>query len=90
MALFAPGWVYEGEGNRSNWRVLNEQLWSSLADVMGPPHALITKLPFVTTFGTGSGTAVHHLVRIFTMILLLAPLFHSCEFSSCDATSGPY
>ncbi|CAL8470864.1 g10406 [Coccomyxa elongata] len=28
---------------------------------MGPPHALITRLPFVTTFGTGSGTAVHHL-----------------------------
>ncbi len=67
VALFAPGWVYEGEGNRSNWRLLNEQLWSSLADVVGPPHALITRLPFVTTFGTGSGTALHHFVRPLTM-----------------------
>lgn len=60
VALFAPGWVYEGY--TGDWRLLNEQLWSSLADVLGPPHAIISELPFVTSFCPGVGTAVHNLV----------------------------
>lgn len=58
MALFAPGWVYEGEANRSRWQLLNEQLWSSIGAALGwSPRPMITSLPFFTTFCYGSGNA---------------------------------
>ncbi|EIE20293.1 glycoside hydrolase, partial [Coccomyxa subellipsoidea C-169] len=61
VALFAPGWVYEG--NTGDWRLLAEQLWSSLAAVLGPPRALIAELPFVTSFCPGLGPAVYRSVH---------------------------
>ena len=60
MALFAPAWVYEGEGNaRSAWRQLDQELWDSLAPVLPAPKPAVTKLPFASDFNTGSGAALY-------------------------------
>lgn len=85
MALFAPGWVYEGEGNsRAGWRTLNERLWSSLAAVLGPGRPIITRLPFLTTFDSGAGPATWHQAS-FThhpgshqLLLYFLPSMYAC------------
>ena len=60
MALFAPAWVYEGEGNtRSAWRQLDQELWDSLAAVLHAPKPAVTKLPFASDFSTGFGAALY-------------------------------
>ena len=59
MALFAPGWVYEGAGNdRSAWRQLDQQFWDNLAAVLPAPRPAITQLPFASDFNVGYGTAL--------------------------------
>ena len=60
VALFAPAWVYEGEGNaRSAWMQLDQELWDSLAPVLPAPKPAVTKLPFASDFNTGSGAALY-------------------------------
>ena len=67
MALFAVGWVYEGEGHdRSAWRQRDQELWDSLAAVLPPPKPLITRLPFESDFNTGYGAALFSQVGLFT------------------------
>jgi hypothetical protein len=79
VALFAVGWVYEGEGHdRSAWRQRDQELWDSLAAVLPAPKALITRLPFESDFNTGYGAALFSHVRLSavsrcTPALLLAP-----------------
>ena len=62
VALFAPGWVYEGGGGNSHadWRCLDEQLWGSLAAVLGAGRPIARLLPFTTTFDVGAGRATWH------------------------------
>ena len=56
MALFAPSWVYEGEGNaRSAWKGLDQELWDSLAAVLPAAEPAVKKLPFASDFNTGFG-----------------------------------
>ena len=60
VALFAPAWVYEGEGNaRSAWTQLDQELWDSLAAVLPPPKPALNKLPFASDFNTGFGSALY-------------------------------
>ena len=62
VGLFAPGWVYEGQGTCQSWRQVDEELWSSLAAVLGSGRALARRLPFRTTFNVGAGCATWHKV----------------------------
>ncbi len=65
VALFAPGWVYEGAGNaRSAWRLRNQEFWDSLAAVLPAPRPAVTQLPFASDFNTGYGAALYSQVRI--------------------------
>ncbi|CAK0782655.1 hypothetical protein CVIRNUC_005853 [Coccomyxa viridis] len=60
VALFAPAWVYEGEGNaRSAWRQLDQEFWDSLAAVLPAPKPAVNKLPFASDFNTGFGAALY-------------------------------
>ena len=67
VALFAPGWVYEGAGNdRSAWRQLDQQFWDNLAAVLPAPRPAIAHLPFASDFNAGYGAALHSEVRSCT------------------------
>ena len=58
VALFAPGWVYEGGGPAgSAWRQRDQELWDSLAAVLPAPRPAITQLPFASDFNAGYGAA---------------------------------
>ena len=64
MALFAPAWVYEGEGNaRSAWRQRDQEFWDSLAAVLPGPRPVLTQLPFASDFSAGYGAALFSEVR---------------------------
>ena len=66
MALFAVGWVYEGEGHdRSAWRQRDQELWDSLAAVLPAPKPLVTRLPFESDFNTGYGAALFCQVELY-------------------------
>ena len=74
MALFAVGWVYEGEGHdRSAWRQRDQELWDSLAAVLPAPKPLITGLPFESDFNTGYGAALFSQVALFTTFYTILP-----------------
>ena len=87
VALFAPGWVYEGGGGCHDWRQVDEQLWSSLAAVLGAGRALARRLPFGTTFDVGAGCATWHKAGPPAL-----PLLHAgpCRYSSshCGMACG--
>ncbi len=64
VALFAPGWVYEGAGTgRSAWRQLDQELWDSLAAVLPVPKQAVIQLPFASDFNAGYGAALFSKVR---------------------------
>ena len=74
MALFAVGWVYEGEGHdRSAWRQRDQELWDSLAAVLPAPKPLVTRLPFESDFNTGYGAAFYCQVGPFTKFRTIPP-----------------
>ena len=60
MALFAPAWVYEGEGNAgSAWKQLDQELSDSLAAVLPAPKPAVNRLPFASDFNAGFGAALY-------------------------------
>ena len=72
MALFAPGWVYEGAGSaRSAWRKRDQEFWDSLAAVLPAPRPAITQLPFASDFNVGYGAALYSEVRSCAIRVLL-------------------
>ena len=78
VALFAPAWVYEGDGNaRSAWKQLDQELWDSLAAVLPAPKPVVSSLPFASDFNTGSGSA------LYAQVGLGAAAHTACR--ACDA-----
>ncbi|CAD7702778.1 unnamed protein product [Ostreobium quekettii] len=55
--LFAPAWVYE-VGETRAWEKRNGAFWASVMSAWGC-HAVVTSLPFYSSFNLGGGAAMH-------------------------------
>ncbi|XP_069033387.1 cytosolic endo-beta-N-acetylglucosaminidase isoform X1 [Embiotoca jacksoni] len=57
-AIFAPGWVYEMEDDKSKFRKNQDKFWALLSDFLSV-HRLVSPLPFISSFCQGFGKAVY-------------------------------
>eukprot|EP01061_Rhynchopus_euleeides_P027336 TRINITY_DN44486_c0_g1_i1.p1 TRINITY_DN44486_c0_g1~~TRINITY_DN44486_c0_g1_i1.p1 ORF type:complete len:895 (+),score=338.30 TRINITY_DN44486_c0_g1_i1:73-2685(+) len=58
-AVFAPAWTWEGnQGNREKFEEVDDTLWSRVKTHTGAA-AVVSGLPFHTTFDVGCGAAMH-------------------------------
>ncbi|XP_007575693.1 cytosolic endo-beta-N-acetylglucosaminidase [Poecilia formosa] len=57
-AIFAPGWVYESQSDKSEFRSNQDKFWALLSDYLYI-HRPASQLPFISSFCQGFGKAVY-------------------------------
>ncbi|KAM4717208.1 cytosolic endo-beta-N-acetylglucosaminidase isoform 2-T4 [Anableps anableps] len=57
-AIFAPGWVYESQSDKSQFRIHQDKFWALLSDYLYI-HRPASHLPFISSFCQGFGKAVY-------------------------------
>ncbi|XP_056264184.1 cytosolic endo-beta-N-acetylglucosaminidase isoform X2 [Pseudoliparis swirei] len=58
-AIFAPGWVYESQNEKAEFRKDQDKFWALLSDYLSI-HRPASPLPFISSFCQGFGKAFYH------------------------------